>query len=670
MKASSSSSVNGDGKNELNSSSSENRSIDSDTNTSSDKEEKEAAKRNSQNEESSKSCPPICAQEEVEDDNVDNGFSLGTEECKGSSNIHSISDDDIVNTIINENKDEEMAYVHVPLYKEMKIETNQNSLESFLPQEPELTELDANYHEQQNINQKRLHQALSDAVHHSQGISAVEVWTLNERRTHIIRPEGAYYRDPNYKPPSHLNISSARLALMRLEDETCEDYHDVMPTEPGKGLAGQLWVDTKKAKLLNTSLSAFGSSHGSHNGVNLRKSRSLTDSLRRGLQAHIPHIFQAQHQAASHWTDLGFLFRDPDHVPDERLQSFILAGIGLAAGVAYNSRGYQGLVIFMARSDTPIDILQEESNATFLSCAADCIGAALAISEPRTSSLYLKRRYGDVTNKTNKKRRSVEDENALESGSFLIGSDQVVGNFSIDNMGISRTSSMANSNVGSVASNHGSVLSMRSRYKQSIVGATWHFVAMKANMLWEKSLGPKTARPPPPMSLPESVWTFIGCFASLSLISYLSYSIPIFKSTDSSDVFAFPMGPIGALVALQFGLTAAPASQPRNILYGTAIAGATGLCFGYFTAWPHWLRLALGTSTAITLTAKAGIINPPSGALAAIFCLPRYHWGHLLLSLFGCALSVILSMLINNLNEKRHYPMYWAVKPSCTKREI
>jgi hypothetical protein len=39
------------------------------------------------------------------------------------------------------------------------------------------------------------------------------------------------------------------------------------------------------------------------------------------------------------------------------------------------------------------------------------------------------------------------------------------------------------------------------------------------------------------------------------------------------------IGPFGALATMQYGLTAAPASQPRNAVMGQAVAGAVSLGF-------------------------------------------------------------------------------------------
>ena len=57
--------------------------------------------------------------------------------------------------------------------------------------------------------------------------------------------------------------------------------------------------------------------------------------------------------------------------------------------------------------------------------------------------------------------------------------------------------------------------------------------------------------------------------------------------------------------------------------------------------------------------AAFGIMHPPGGAIALVFASGQFHWGHLLLTLCGCGIAVLLATFINNLNQKRQYPQYW-----------
>ncbi len=564
------------------------------------------------------------------------------------------------------------------------------------------------------INKKRLLQALSDAVHHSEGIVAVEVWTLNQKRSHIVRVDGGYYRHPNYKPPPNLSWVNAFRSLSRLEDASREDYKDAKPTQPGVGIAGQLWMATSDVKTSagggRNGISAFGSYHGGEALVPIesltqrtkrkRMNSGLSNSFRKGLAFfHNIQSHGASTAAPALWNELNYLAQDPDHIADDRLGSFLQSGIGLAAGFRYNLRGdtnsSHGLVIYYAREGTALDVLESETNSQFLSCATDCIGAALAISEPRAASLHLKEQVsddlhvdvGEGIKTTVQFGKSSAGQNA--TGNFWpkigivvdemssSGLSDIEQNFDAHSIGMSggkfsvgaSSSALSRSESVRVGNNTFS----NQPHHESQRGWNWFictmrsFLIMKKNMLQEKTFGEKMTRPPPAMSFPETTWVLVGTSITLILVSFLSSLTPWFKpltSSRNSISYAFPLGPLGALATLQFSLTAAPASQPRNVIYGTFIAGSIGICFSYIpiSILPHWLRLAVGTSSAITVMAKLGVTHPPGGALATVYCSGGYHWGHLVLSLIGCWVCILVSVIVNNLNERRQYPMYWSFR--------
>eukprot|EP00957_Ditylum_brightwellii_P145576 11084356-Ditylum_brightwellii.AAC.1 len=66
-------------------------------------------------------------------------------------------------------------------------------------------------------------------------------------------------------------------------------------------------------------------------------------------------------------------------------------------------------------------------------------------------------------------------------------------------------------------------------------------------------------------------------------------------------------------MASQYVLTAAPASQPCNTLYGNAIGGITSLIITIIltSVLPKIIRVALTTSTAVALQAKFDVIHLP-----------------------------------------------------------
>ena len=147
-------------------------------------------------------------------------------------------------------------------------------------------------------------------------------------------------------------------------------------------------------------------------------------------------------------------------------------------------------------------------------------------------------------------------------------------------------------------------------------------------------------------------------------------------------------------VTLQYGLTQAPASQPRNILYGQIVSLSFALAINLFVSAETWVRVPLTTSLAIATMCKLGITHPPAGgelgfflsflhvsppladspfldtAAAAIFALSDQsataQFAYFGLMLLGNIIAILTAVLISNLNDKSHYPMYYAfLQDSC-----
>jgi CBS-domain-containing membrane protein len=120
------------------------------------------------------------------------------------------------------------------------------------------------------------------------------------------------------------------------------------------------------------------------------------------------------------------------------------------------------------------------------------------------------------------------------------------------------------------------------------------------------------------MSLDETLWTFVGVcigFFTVSLIDIL------FQST--LDQFLI-LGPFGALLPLQYGVSGAPASQPRNVALDQVVFGALVLIFTYIPVMPPmWIRqiVAPDVCTSIGIMMKLGIMLPPAGAQYVNLCI-------------------------------------------------
>lgn len=182
---------------------------------------------------------------------------------------------------------------------------------------------------------------------------------------------------------------------------------------------------------------------------------------------------------------------------------------------------------------------------------------------------------------------------------------------------------------------------------------------MKSIRLWiHKCLGGDGSVTIPPVgNWNQAAWTFLGAFGGLILLAYLDHLLR--RSTD--DEYFLIMGPIGALATLQYGLTPAPASQPRNAVLGQILAGIVVIPFTYIpsTFLPVWVRSALATAIAIAAMVKLGVVHPPAGGAAVVLSTGKLGWEFCGLMVLASIISVLPAMALNNMCSKRQYPIYW-----------
>lgn len=194
----------------------------------------------------------------------------------------------------------------------------------------------------------------------------------------------------------------------------------------------------------------------------------------------------------------------------------------------------------------------------------------------------------------------------------------------------------------------------------------------KAKSLQKKSMQPPLS-PPPGASVATSAWNSFGCFITLLVLFGLNFFV---KDMSNGD-YAIILGPFGALLTLQFALTAAPAAQPRNSMYGFILSLMTSLLCKYLLFYlahvPQWIAAAIGVSLAIGGMSKVGVVHPPGGAAALIFAMSKNSIAKdlVLAGILLCAnlAAIFMATLINNLSETRQYPMYWSIFPKCRKDE-
>lgn len=151
------------------------------------------------------------------------------------------------------------------------------------------------------------------------------------------------------------------------------------------------------------------------------------------------------------------------------------------------------------------------------------------------------------------------------------------------------------------------------------------------------------------VSLRTAFIGFLGGFLAIGLLAYL---------TDLTSAI-WLMAPFGASCVLAFGVWEAPLSQPRNIIGGHLVSTTVGLLLFHLFGSSYWV-IALGVGLSITFMHLTRTTHPPAGANPIVVIMSGSSWSFLLYPvLIGSLVIVLIALLLNNLDEQRHYPKFW-----------
>lgn len=176
------------------------------------------------------------------------------------------------------------------------------------------------------------------------------------------------------------------------------------------------------------------------------------------------------------------------------------------------------------------------------------------------------------------------------------------------------------------------------------------------------------AKPPPSADMTFAVWTFLGVFSSILVLA----AINEYGFGPNKDVeYAILIGPFGALATLLFAAPASPFAQPKMVLFGHIYSGIVAVSVDYLvntkfaTAFiPPMVGAALVPALAIAGMTLLGCINPPAAAASLVYATGNARvksagWLFIPVHLAGCAIMVLIAILLNNLSAKRRYPQFW-----------
>jgi CBS-domain-containing membrane protein len=164
---------------------------------------------------------------------------------------------------------------------------------------------------------------------------------------------------------------------------------------------------------------------------------------------------------------------------------------------------------------------------------------------------------------------------------------------------------------------------------------------------------------PPPDSLREIGWSWLGAVLGISLCGALSAAV--FEPRETTLL----IGSFGASAVLAYAAIRSPLAQPRNLVGGHVVSALVGVaCWQAFGQW-LWLAAALGVSLAIAAMLLTRTLHPPGGATALIAVIggPKIHALGFLYAVvpagLGALVLLAVAVVLNNLARGRKYPEYW-----------
>ena len=481
-----------------------------------------------------------------------------------------------------------------------------------------------------SIDSKRLHKVIRDTGEYAIGVQGIALWIFDDDHDRLVQPDGGWWNNPDLPPTE---------ALERLTNPSHPKHVPPKDVSPGTDLAGILWLESSNE----------GTRRGSvmkhvHSGTNLSRNASH-DTLSSGGGGH-RHTAHPMGGLQLVWRDLRSLLDDPDTAKGPRLELLSQAGFDKATGIRFETEVNRGMVIFLSCSDdTDEELLNSMANMSYIRQSAYFIGAASAMSDVRRAS------------------RAHQDEILLQRGEFSPRRNPLDIEKQVSKKGLHPVHEVSKRSVAAGAAGGGGDGAAAAAGDTTAVEKDAECCVVPRRLkVWTTKVRGGGMQIPPALSYRQSLWTTFGAFCGLLVLSALNEYYQYLSDGD----YLLLIGPFGALMTLQYGLTAAPASQPRNAIMGQAVAGAVSLAFTYIPEeiLATWLRRAVGPAVGIGVMVKCGFTHPPAGAHAVLYASGQFNFGFYALVVLSTVISVIPATVVNNLSIKRQYPTYWGFIPN------
>jgi hypothetical protein len=258
------------------------------------------------------------------------------------------------------------------------------------------------------------------------------------------------------------------------------------------------------------------------------------------------------------WKDLNALRLDPDQPFNSRIKQVGDVGLDYGGAVSFSRTNQKGIIMFVARAGVHLEKLRSPTNETYLRSASDLIASAFALRGPRRAAQLERKK----------------------------GLDAALRRVRIKNQAMIRM----DVSLRHLAEKPPPPLKQKQFFPLQIKDEMYGTSKTYMVKLWQrlaamvkKSKGAGVA-PSPPFTIRNSLYTFIGVSSIFLILTRMNSFI--------DDEYNMELCPFGALMTLQYSLTAAPASQPMNAVLGQAISLAIAIAIGIdsISGLDLWLR--------------------------------------------------------------------------------
>lgn len=160
----------------------------------------------------------------------------------------------------------------------------------------------------------------------------------------------------------------------------------------------------------------------------------------------------------------------------------------------------------------------------------------------------------------------------------------------------------------------------------------------------------------PSISKTQILWSWIGAFTGIALVSILSHYVL------AGTGLTLVIGSFGASAVLIYGAVDSPLAQPRNLIGGHILSALVGVAACQIFSEQLWLAAPMAVATAIAVMQLTDTLHPPGGATALIAVIGgenihQLGYSYALLPVAAGAFIMLgVALIVNWMAPGRTYP--------------